>query len=200
MTDSPPSGPSAVLSRFTPVELVTGGGCLAFFVGLLLPWMSFQGALPVHAWSGIGFVTILAWIAATAWFAVRSPWLRGTVNVSRRNVSDAVVFITAGLVEIVTIIVFYSQHHTVDSLDRSVNIGWVLALLGGLATALGGALVRLMPAYDEPRAAPRTLHEEPAAPSLHATEPDADPAATPPRVTPPAERGTTAPTDGPGIV
>jgi hypothetical protein len=141
-------------------------------------------------------VTILVWLVVSGWFVARSPWLRNTVSLRHRTLSDSVVFIAGGTAEVVTVLIYYGEHHSSSFGDsRSVRFGWVLALLAGLATTGGGYLMS-----QRSRGAAAAAETTPAA---AAPQVDPLPPATPEtgstRSVPPEGR-TNDPLDGPGIV
>lgn len=96
----------------------------------------------LHSW---GSLTLLIALASLAYFLIRSPPLRRSVQIRTWAVSDATLFMVAGGAEIVTALL-YSGHFAGGTLE----IGFFLELLGGALTALGGLASRRL-AGDVPR-------------------------------------------------
>lgn len=125
-----------VIHAFTPAERVTGVGCLVLIVSAFLPWKGLDGFNldGLHGW---GLLTLLIALLTTAFLLARSPFFRNIVTLPKLPVTDALAYIVAGVAEAVTVLLFSSQHGA----PLTTKLGFYLALIGAVLTALGGYLV-----------------------------------------------------------
>jgi hypothetical protein len=136
-------------------ELAVVGGSTALLAAmLLLPWIttgcsvSGCGALDagsldgLHGWGWLAFLALAA--VATLRFLRTSP---GGLRLPPLPLGDPEIYLAAGIVETVAVLLYWIEYRdSVDSflvVTAGVGPGWVLALAGGVATAVGGRLLRV---------------------------------------------------------
>jgi hypothetical protein len=137
MTDQSPRPRGSALSRFTRGEKFVGVGSLLVLVSFVLPWMDVSGGgASVGAFHGAGLLTVLAWLGVVVLFVTRSPLFRNTVDLPKMPASEAVLFAVGGGVQILGLIIFYAQYHSVFGISRSIKFGYLLALAGGILTTV----------------------------------------------------------------
>jgi len=181
-------------------ERVTGAGCLIVIIAAFLSWSSFGPLISVNGLHSWGVLTWLIGLATAALVAVRSPLLREAVRLPPLPVPDAAIFLGAGVVEIITV-VLYANHFS--GLNR--DFGFYLVIVGAVLTALGGPLAER---YLASTAAARRSPAPSATPPASASAPPA-PASAPPAPVPaapaapagaaPAASATAAPTAAPPL-
>jgi hypothetical protein len=144
------------------------GGSAAVIVALFLPWMAavclgtcngFDFGGNLDGAHGCGLLTLAGMLVAVGLWAlrcypdrVRVPQLpprlsrHPLVARIRPHLSDPVIYMVAGGVEVLGVVLFWFEYHggVYTFLDVSVrpSIGWFLALLGSAATIAGGYLLQ----------------------------------------------------------
>lgn len=136
-----PSKPSLgdIIRAFSRAEQAIAAGCILVIVSIFVPWKGYGGGLGgnLTGLHGVGLLTLLIALATSAFFVARSPFFRNLVALPRLPVTDAVAYIIAGVAEIVTVLLFSSQHGA----PLQAMAGFYIALAGGALTAFGGYLV-----------------------------------------------------------
>jgi len=143
------SGPERVdlkklAERFSTEEIVIAAGSLVLLVALFLDWISFNcgGLVPLcnlgggsgfHGW---GWLTFLA-LVGVAGLLVARRLLSEQVTLPELPASDSVIYIGGGALEVLGALLYWVEYH---SSFTSMSFGWYLALLAGIATAVGGFL------------------------------------------------------------
>jgi hypothetical protein len=142
-----------LLGLLSTAERLVAGGCLLLLVSMFLTWKDYQGLGAVNGFHGWGLVTLLVLLAAIVLLVMRSPLFRNTVTLPLL-VTAGVVFIAAGGIEVLTLLLFSAEYGS----GRSADFGYYLALLGAVLTASGGVLM-----LRAAKAAPAAVEPEPAA-------------------------------------
>ncbi len=143
-----------MVSRLSPGERVIGAASVVVLLGLLLNWISIScsgafcggaggGASGFHGW---GWLTFLA-LVGVAGLLVARRLLAGTVRLPDLPAPDPVLYMAGGALEILGCLLFWVEYHDafvstggggVVSVSSGLGFGWFLALLGGVATVVGG--------------------------------------------------------------
>jgi hypothetical protein len=142
-------------------ERVAAAGSAGLLLGMFLNWvtvscdgplcgMAGMGGAGGSGFHGFGWLSFLALIAAAGLLMVRAlP--DGTVRLPELPASDGVVITALGAAEAAGCLLFWLQYHdhfvSGGGISVGVGLGWFVALLAGVATAVGGQLMRSEPAH-----------------------------------------------------
>jgi hypothetical protein len=173
------------------------GGSLVLLIAMFLPWkgvdLGIYGSATesgFHAW---GLLTFIALLCVIALWLLRGP-LRSQFKLPEWGVSDAMLYMILGAVEVVFILLFWVAFDTESVVG--VRFGLFIALIGGLATIAGGYLKQSEPASVAPAGGgggigspggygtPPPAAPPSAPPSYGAPPPAAPPSSTPPSAPP----------------
>ena len=150
MTDTNPGSP---WQRLGTGERLIGVGCLIMLVSLFPTWMGAHlyytdctsctaPGGDKNAFSGIGIVVVLVLLVTAALLVARSAFARS----GNLGLTDGPVYMIAGAVELVCVIVYYAEFHTVSTGGtRSPAIGFYGAIMAALLTTAGGVAIRMRP-------------------------------------------------------
>jgi hypothetical protein len=175
------------LGSMTNGEKLIAGGSLVLLVGLFLPWYGVDAGLysaSVNGFHSWGLLTFLALLVVVALWVIRS-FLNDSVKLPEMSVSDALIYMIAGGVEVLGCIIFwlsYSTDVSIPGFSAGVRFGLFVSLIGAIATVVGGYLKQSEPAT----AAPAPPMGGPPSYSPPPPPPAAPPAAPPPPSAPPA--------------
>jgi hypothetical protein len=165
MTDSAAGNGGSPWHSLGLGERLAGIGCLLMLVSLFPTWMGanlyYTGCTACTApgghkngFAGIGILVVLVLLATAAFLAVRS--FAPAMLPAGPAKMGGLVYLVAGIVELVCVFVYYAEFHTVSTGgDRSPSVGLFGAGIAALLTVAGGLVVR--------RRAPGPLSAGPAA-------------------------------------
>jgi hypothetical protein len=167
MTDSAAGNGRSLWHSLGLGERLAGAGCLLMLVSLFPTWMGanlyYTGCSSCTApggdkngFAGIGILVVLVLLATGAFLVMRS-FAATRVPVGLAGM-DSLVYLVAGIVELVCVFVYYAEFHTVSTGGaRSPSVGLFGAAIAALLTVAGGLVVRLRapgPASTGPGADP----------------------------------------------
>lgn len=136
-------------------ERVVALGSLGLFVGMFLNWVSVSCSGPLcglagmggggtgfHGWGWLSFLALLATIGLLV--VRRLPG--DTVRLPELPASDGAILTALGGVEAAGCLLFWVEFHdafiSTGGVSIGIGLGWFVALLGGVVTAVGGHLMR----------------------------------------------------------
>ncbi len=131
-----------------------GGSAAVLFALLFLPWLTTSceadcngfglDARTIDGVHGWGLLTMLGLLAVVGLWAVRCYPDR--VRMPAPPLRDPQVYMVAGALELVGVVLFWFEFHSSVASFVSVGVrptvGWFLALAGATATLLGGWLLQ----------------------------------------------------------
>jgi hypothetical protein len=153
MTDSAGGSGGSPWHALGSGERLIGVGCLLLLVSLFPTWMGanlyYTGCTSCVApgghkngFAGIGILVVLVLLATVALLLVRA--FAGT---ALPTAAGGLVYLVAGIVELVCVFVYYAEFHTVSTGGtRSPSEGLYGAAIAALLTVLGALRVRRQPA------------------------------------------------------
>jgi len=189
-------------------------GSLVVLVGLFLPWFGYDvnvggfsasdSADGFHSW---GILTLIALLAVIALYVVRN-FAAEAVKLPELPVEDGVAYLGLAGVELLGVLLFWVDYHgkgvSFSGVSYGIRFGWIIALIGVVATGAGGYLKRTEPAaasgggsstwQTSPPSAPYGAPPPPAAPP----PPPAPPSSSGPPGSPPPPPYNPPPPPGPG--
>jgi hypothetical protein len=152
MTDSAAGNGRSLWHSLGLGERLAGAGCLLMLVSLFPTWMGanlyYTGCTACTApgghkngFAGIGILVVLVLLATVAFLVVRS-FAPAALPAGAKM--DGLVYLVAGIVELVCVFVYYAEFHTVSTGGaRSPSVGLFGAAIAALLTVAGGLVVRL---------------------------------------------------------
>jgi hypothetical protein len=142
------SGFALFVHRLSGGELAVLVGSVTILVSLGFKWLGGangqsqpgQNVGGFHSW---GFVVIGVMLLTTGYLVVRSPLFRDNVALPRLPIAESRAFSISGAVELAAVLLYWLQNHSVpQQFDRSLKLGWLLALGGSLITLAGGIFLQ----------------------------------------------------------
>jgi hypothetical protein len=148
----PPLDVRTLLARWTVGEWVIAVASMAMIVAALLDWTTVSchdsplcgvAATPVTGIRGWGWLSFAGVIAILCVLLVRTV-LAGEVQLPRFTVSDPVLYMGLGSVELLGCFLFWLENPSVTVGPTSIHPGpgWYLAVVAAAATVAGGRLMR----------------------------------------------------------
>ena len=148
----PPLDARTLLARWTVGEWVIAVASTAMIVAVLLDWTTVSchdsplcgvAASPVSGIRGWGWLCFAGVVAVLCVLLVRTV-LAGEVRLPRLTVSDPVVYMGLGGVELLGSFLFWLENPSVTIGPTTIESGpgWYLAVVAAAATVGGGRLMR----------------------------------------------------------
>src|SRR5260221_3747904 len=140
------------------------GGSLVLFIALFLPWYGADVTIAgvtssssnLNGFYGWGWLAFIALLAVVALWLLRGP-MEGSVELPELPAKDAIVLMALGAVEVVAIIIYWVSKPAGESggipgysYSIGVRFGLFVALVGAVATVVGGYRHQAPPAKVQP--------------------------------------------------
>jgi len=142
---------------------VLGGSLVALVATLFLPWVTASCAgscggisfgASLDGMHGFGLLALAALLVVAGLRLART--VPHVIHLPRLPLTDPEIYMVAGAVEVLSVLLFWVQYHNTLgdylTLSEAPGVGWFLALIGGVATAAGGCMLRARGSTGAPTA------------------------------------------------
>jgi hypothetical protein len=126
------------LRRLTLGDRIVAGGTLITLLAILLPWWDSGQGMTANGFHDWGWLTFLALVGVAVLLAVRVAAAEGGPKLS---VADDAAFLIGGATEVLGSVIFWIGNN--GRLIGGVRYGVFVALVGGMATVVGGWVKRM---------------------------------------------------------